>query len=273
MAEWPSSARARALDVYRGGKAKRPRDDDVVSTIDLDSPEEGLSYCKVPANKRLPPPVKNFKNGNERFLEVPEYNVVSPGDACMLASVEMLLRVARPDLPTPMPAMYIQRACNPGSGIDTFRRLLEMVMEFSANRALWPEDGQDYEWLGRVDYFRVFTGAKAAAVFERLVAHEKDDVPYSGAFAFYDGGHAYTAAPRHLLRDDGRADRERVYAFNVSNIGSTTSVKSREWFRKMFATKPDFEILCADQSIGDEAPLARLPGVYLWNEDGRLWEV
>ena len=74
--------------------------------------------------------------------------------------------------------------------------------------------------------------------------------------------------PRHLLTDDGRRDREHVYAFNVSNIGSTTSVKKRRWFRDMFASKPNFE--CLDRSIGDEASLARLSGQYLWNEDGHL---
>ena len=91
----------------------------------------------------------------------------------------------------------------------------------------------------------------------------------SGAFCFYDGTHAYCASSTELLTDKGRTDED---AFNVSNIGSTTSRKSRDWFRKKMGKDPSFELLFVDEDIGDETPLEKLSGQYLWNEKGTLFE-
>lgn len=164
-----------------------------------------------------------------------------------------------------MPSAYIQRACNPGRGIDRYSRLLEMIMEFAAKPEVWPNNSVDYSWLRSFQYFRLLTGEKARFVFDRFTQY---DGKVSGAFCFYDTGHSYCAAPTHLLTESGRKDDASIYSFNVSKIGSTTSRKQRD--RKQFKD-PDFELLFVDNDIGDEGPLGTLSGNYLWNEDGGLF--
>ena len=82
---------------------------------------------------------------------------------------------------------------------------------------------------------------------------------------------AYCACPKNLLTEKGRADKEHVYAFNVSNIGSTTSKFKRSYFYDNFA-KDGFELLFVDKDIGDEHALLKEHGRYWWNENGTVFE-
>ena len=117
-----------------------------------------------------------------------------------------------------------------------------------------------------MQHFRIVTGEKAAYIFSGLTEYNPNT--NQGAFCFYDRGHAFCASSANFLSDDGMKYVEHIYAFNVSNIGSTTSQKKREWFYKQFAQDPAFEILYID----DIEPKLSLSGQYLWNEGLLLFE-
>lgn len=209
-------------------------------------------YCKPDANTKLALQPKNDKNAYAKFVKVPAWNVVSPGNACMLASIGNLLHQIpqihkhihdTKGLPNPIfPAMYLQRQCNPGKGMQTFLELLEKTLDFASHRVLWPVmDGKkvDFTWLQSVK-FKLVEGQKAMHVIEAFTRGKKKP------FLFYDKDHAYCAVGHDLLTIEGRNDHENVYALNGSNIGATTSKKSLEFFRRSIQRNPSYEIVYID---------------------------
>ena len=243
---WPAESQLQILVLYRG---KQKRQDD--------------RFCTVPSNRTLPGTLTNEKNSYDSYVTVPSYNVVSPGNACMLAAVQLLMRVSQPHLPS-MPAMYIQRACNEGKGLPSYLQLLEIVMKFASRPDVLPKN-EKYNWLRNIRHFRIVTGEKAREVFEKLTNYKSDN---SGAFCFYDKEHAYCASSAYFLTKKGKADTDHIYAFNVSNIGSTTSRKARSWFHDKFTKDNTFEILYMDNI----EPSLSKTGDYIWNEGMQLFQ-
>ena len=235
--------------------------------------------CDLSDNKSrtLPKSTHNLINAYSKYIEIPPYNVVSRGVGCVLASIEMLYRLSTWNNGSQFSSAYLQRTCDTGQGLFTFHEALEILMEMSKHPEMMPEN-EDYSWIGQVKHFRIVTGQKASHVFKKLLDAQqgKSGVAHRGAFAFNTGkGHALCASNCGYLTDKARdeirnkGENARVFVFNVSDNGSTTSFRTRKWFEESFAKFPDWELMYLDDI---EPDLITDKGRYIWNEDGVLYE-